>query len=480
MLAHADFSGRLKKSRRNPGYGAFATQVARLREENPEGTLVLDAGDEFSTSFWGGGPMVRAVALTGTDALTLGNHEFDRGEAFLQSCIEMADYPVLCANIYKKDTGERIPGTRPWVMLERQGVRIGVLGLTTEYTPYMVTAASFAPFEMHSCAEAARRYVPEMRAAGAEVVAVLAHIPFYVNDDGGISGELAELLEQMPPVDVCIGGHIPGDYAGMAGDTVVLKGGFGGVSICRAQLYFDLDERRITRRRGEMVLTDWSIAPRERYKAYEESVTRPFKDFSEKPLAQTQERWEIHLSSETRLGNYFAQCVQEAAGADFAYMNATSAGGVIEPGVVTAEDITAVMGFNDPILKAKMTGAQIWELFELVYVPERYGNNAGLMYSGVVVHVDHTKPAFHKVQAITLPDGTPVEKERTYTAATSEYMASGGNDTGQVAGQLEFAEIGTRVYDAIFASLEKYKEMHVSPERRMYAVGRPENDNAPF
>lgn len=480
ILAHADFSGRLRKTKRCPGHAVFATEIEKLRRENPEGTLLLDAGDEFSANFWGGEPMVKSVSLAGTDAMTLGNHEFDRGDAFLYDCVEKADFPMLCANIVRKDTGELIPGTKPWVMLERQGVKIGVLGLTTEYTPYMVTAASFAPFEARSCAEAAKKYIPEMHAAGAEVTVILAHIPFYVEPDGSISGELKELLDDIPPVDVCMGGHIPGDYAAVIGDTVVMKGGFSGVSLCHAQLYFDTDARRVTRRGGRVQLTDWNTEPLPEYKRYSDSVTDPFRDFFEKPLAVTDERWQIRLSYETRLGNYFAQCVQEAAGADFAYMNATSAGGTIEPGTVTAEDITAVMGFNDPILKTRMTGAQIWELFELVYVPERYGNNAGLMYSGVVVHADHTKPAFHKIQAISLRDGTPIEMEKLYTVATSEYMASGGNDTAQVAGSVEWQEIGVRVYDAIFASLEKYGYMRVSDEQRMHAVGTPENDNAPF
>lgn len=480
ILAHADFSGRLRASKRCPGHAVFATAVDNIRRENPQGTVLLDAGDEFCTNFWGGAPMVGAVSLIGTDAMTLGNHEFDRGDAFLNDCIEKADFPILCANIHRRDTGELIPGTRPWMMLTRQGVKIGVLGLTTEYTPYMVTAASFAPFEAKPCAEAARRYIPEMRAAGAEVVVVLAHIPFYPTEDGGISGELRELLDSIPPVDVCIGGHIPGDYAAVLNDTVVLKGGFSGVSLCHAKLYFDTETRRVTRRSGEMHLTDWALQPQEKYKRYSDSVTDPFRDFFEKPLAYTDERWTIRLSYETRLGNYFAQCVEEAAGADFAYMNATSSGGSIEPGTVTAEDISAVMGFNDPIMLTQMTGAQIWELFELVYVPERYGNNAGLMFSGVVVHIDHTKSAWHKVQRISMRDGSPLEPDKLYTVASSEYMASGGNDTSQVAGTVAWRDTGKRVYDAIFDSLEKYGRMELSGEQRVHAIGTPENDNAPF
>ena len=161
-------------------------------------------------------------------------------------------------------------------------------------------------------------------------------------------------------------------------------------------------------------------------------------------------------------------------------MNATSAGGRIEPGPVTAEDMSSVMGFDDPILRAKITGAQLYELFELVYVPERFGNNAGLMYSGLVVYADHTKPAFSKIRKITLPDGTPIEREKTYTVATSEYMASGGNDTGQIANALQWEQLPVHMYEAIFAHVRKLGKLSVSPEQRMHEIGRPENDNSPF
>lgn len=480
ILAHADFSGKLRKTKRTPGHAVFGAAVERIRRENPEGTLLLDAGDEFSTNFWGGAPMVGAVSRIGTDAMTLGNHEFDRGRDFLNDCIAAADFPILCANITERNTGKGIPGTRPWVILEKQGVRIGILGLTTAYTPYMVTAAAFAPYEAHACAAAACKYVPELRAAGAEIVVVLAHIPFYVDKDGGLSGELIDLLREIPAVDVCIGGHIPGDYAGFFGSTLVLKGGFGGASLCHAALEFDPEGRSLTKCSGRVLLTDWDAAPVPALLAYADRITGPFEDFFEKPLAVTDEAWFIRLSAETRLCNYLAQCVQEGAEADFAYLNATSASGSIMPGSVTAQDIIAVMGFNDPVMKTQMTGRQIGELFELVYVPERFGNNAGLMYSGVIVYADHTKPAFHKIQKITLRDGTPMDPDHLYTVASSEYMASGGNDTAQVAGKLQWQKTGKRMHDLIFASLEKYGCMKVSDEQRMHEIGRPENDNAPF
>ena len=66
---------------------------------------------------------------------------------------------------------------------------------------------------MTSAAEAAARHIPAMRAAGADVVVVLTHMPFYQAADGTLTGELPELIDASPAADVWIGGHIPGDCA---------------------------------------------------------------------------------------------------------------------------------------------------------------------------------------------------------------------------------------------------------------------------
>lgn len=480
ILAHADFSGGHRRTRRSPGYAAFASLVDGIRAENPEGTVFLDAGDEFSVNHWGGLPVVGAMSLLKTDAMTLGNHEFDRGREFLEGCVAHADFPILCANITEKATGDFIGGTKPWVMIEKAGVKIGVLGLTTEYTPYMVTAPSFAPYEVRSSLDACRRYIPEMIAEGAEITVALSHFPFYIASGGVISGELYDVMEDAPHVDVFIGGHIPGDYAAAVNGTAVLKGGFSGKSLPHARLWFDPEKKKVVKKECFLHHTDPDAPVKDIYRAYERKITSPFETFFSEPLAMAQEKWTLRLSAETKLGNFLADCLREGAGTQIAYMNATSAGGSIEPGSVTAEDVTAVMGYNDPIYTSRITGKQLYRLFELVYEPERFGNNAGLLYSGIIVYADHTKPGGHKIMKITLRDSTPVELDREYTVATSEYMASGGNDTSHVARELEWNKTNLRVYDAIFAYLRKYGKMCVSPEQRMHEIGRPENDHSPF
>ena len=480
VLGHADYAGRLRKNKTSPGMAHFGTEIDKIRDANPDGTLLLDAGDEFTANFWGGIPVVEALSVLRTDAMTLGNHEFDYGQEFIEECISHADYPILCANITEKVTGNLVKGVKPWVMLEKKGIKIGVLGFTTEYTPKMVTSPMFDTYQIHECVPLTCRYIPEMRQAGAQIIIVLAHFPFYIDEDGNISGELYDVLANIPPVDVFIGGHIPGDYADIVVNTAVLKGGFGGISLPHTRLWFDPVRNEVIRKECRVNQTQTNGEVKEVYKTYADKITASHDSLFDTVLGIADEKWVLHLSEETKLGNFLADCMLEAAGTQFAYMNATSAGGSIDPGPVTAEDLMSVSGFNDPIYTAEITGKQLWDLFELVFVPERYGNNAGVLFSGFIVHADHTKSAFHKIQSITLRDGTPLEFDRKYTVASSEYMASGGNDTSIIAKALTWKNTNILFWDAMFAYLKKYQKMHISPEQRMYEIGRPENNNAPF
>ena len=306
LLCHADFSGRIRPSREDIGFPAFSAEIAKLRAQNPAGTLLLDAGDAFSTNYWPGLPLVGAMIRSKTDVMTLGNHEFDRGPAFLDSCISACPFPVLCANVRRKADSAPVPGTKPWVLLERCGIRIGVLGLTTEYTPYMVEKSAFAPFEMTSAAEAAARHIPAMRAAGADVVVVLTHMPFYQAADGTLTGELPELIDASPAADVWIGGHIPGDCAQVRNGACVVKAGFGGASIAHVRLTLDAASHRILDRSCAVVQTDPNGQADPEITRYIRSVTDPFEPYFREPLGSLNERWRMTLAHESKLGDFLA------------------------------------------------------------------------------------------------------------------------------------------------------------------------------
>ncbi|MEA5050559.1 MAG: 5'-nucleotidase C-terminal domain-containing protein [Oscillospiraceae bacterium] len=483
ILGHADFGGSFRKCRRAPGLAAFYAAVRSVRSKNPDGTLLLDAGDNFCRQLWNGAEVAEGLALIGTDAMTLGNHEFDFGRDFLERAIAASRFPVLCANVREKETGLPVRGTAPTALFERRGIRIGVVGVTTEYTPYMVEASAFAPYAVSSAADACRKHIPALRDAGAQIVVVLAHEPFYIGENG-VSGELIDLLSALGGlgVDAMIGGHIPGDYAGVVGGTAVVKGGFGGVSLPHIALDYDTGAGRVTARRCEVIDVAGGACGEnsEAVGEFVRRVTGPYDYFFTEPLGTLTADMPMRLSAESPLGDFFADCVRETAGTQFAYMNATSAGRALAAGTLTRESVLDAMGFNDPILTARATGAQLRALFELVYEPARFGNNAGLIHAGFTAEIDNAAPAGRKVVSLRLPDGAPIERDAVYTVATSRYMASGGNDTGSCARALAWHDTGVKMNDSLFANIRARGTIEPPAPGRLVLHGRPENDNAPY
>ena len=86
ILAHADFHGQFREDDENPGLSRFFSAIESVRSDNADATLLLDAGDE-SKCLWKGRSVYDGLALLKTDAMVLGNHEFDGGRENLEECI---------------------------------------------------------------------------------------------------------------------------------------------------------------------------------------------------------------------------------------------------------------------------------------------------------------------------------------------------------------------------------------------------------
>jgi len=238
--------------------------------------------------------------------------------------------------------------------------------------------------------------------------------------------------------------------------------------------------RCITARNCEVLPTPFAQISGTPMALYAQKILAPFEEYLKRPLAVLKETWPMHLAQECLLGDFLADCLRFGANTQLAYMNATSSGGCLKAGPVTMDDILRVNGFNDEIYTSVITGAQLHELMEGVYAPDRFGNNAGLLISGFHVWLDHMRPAPHKVQAMCLSDGTPIRPGDVFTVATSAYMASGGNDTSFVATNMKWNNTHTRYHDAVAAWAQHQGTLCVPDHPRLFENGTPENNNAPF
>lgn len=215
------------------GLAKVATLIRQEREKAPD-ALLLDSGDTIQGTPLGyyyavvdqNAPHPMAVAMNALkyDVAALGNHEFNYGLDTLNRWISQCNFPVLSANIRKSDGSEAF---KPYVIKDVNGVQVGILGMTTPAIPNWEKPANIAGLRFDDPVATAKRYVPQMRAEGADVIVVMQHIgwekqpsgtlnaaawmtdPGAWQDTGSLPREntTIELAQQVPGIDVILAGH---------------------------------------------------------------------------------------------------------------------------------------------------------------------------------------------------------------------------------------------------------------------------------
>jgi 2',3'-cyclic-nucleotide 2'-phosphodiesterase/3'-nucleotidase len=216
------------------GLVKVAAAIQQEREKNPN-VLLFDDGDNIQGTPLGDylaknppqgeeiSPIMRLLNAIDYDAMALGNHEFNFGLDYLNTVIRGSRFPVLCANVVNPLT--KTPYFTPYTMLIRsfvddvgalQIIRIGVLGLVPPQILAWDGANLKGKVAVLDGPEAARQYVPEMKAKGADIVVILAHSGIDDSLRRGREENFAWYLTEIPDVDVVISGHAHLKFPGPA------------------------------------------------------------------------------------------------------------------------------------------------------------------------------------------------------------------------------------------------------------------------
>jgi len=205
------------------GLVRLASEIGRFRAENPNVLLVdngdLIQGNPFGEYLYknppeGTSPIMALMNAMGYDAMTLGNHEFNFGLPYLEKTIKGAKFPVVCANVVKAGTQE--PYFTPYVIKpytfagedgKKLKIRVGFLGLVTPQIMTWDADKLRGKVDTIDGYDAAAKYVPEMKAKGADIVVVLAHSGLAAFDRRGGEENFAAYVTAVPGVDVVISGH---------------------------------------------------------------------------------------------------------------------------------------------------------------------------------------------------------------------------------------------------------------------------------
>ena len=415
------------------GAAKIATVVAeeRARAEAEGGRAVVTfGGDMISPSVLSGidrgAHMIDLANAVGFDVAVLGNHEFDFGPDVLQERLAESETVWLASNVTV--AGGAFPGTRDRWTVDKDGYRIGLLGLVTTETPVISSPGPDVAFT--PVAEAGATHAESLRAEGADIVIALTH--------QGLGADL-ELLRQVKGIDVVLGGHDHLLLAHHDGRRAVMKAGSQGRHVGVLTLTIDRIEGR-----GGAPKVVWTPEFRLRSTAdtegdaklaakvrdYQASLDETLDVVIGETAVEISTRGFLHGSAETAFGNLLADAMRQATGADTALTNGGGIRGdtVYPPGTkLTRKMVLTELPFGNKTVVLRLTGAQVREALENGVSRAENPSGRFPQVSGLAFTFDARRPPGERVTKVTV-GSEALEDGETYTLATNSFLANGGDD----------------------------------------------------
>jgi 5'-nucleotidase len=369
LLGVNDFHGHLEPPR--PGIGGAAWLKSHLdRATVRDRTIRVHAGDMVGaspllSSWFHDEPTIEAANEIGFDVGTVGNHEFDEGGEELLRLLDMARFPYIGANTYVRGGDELL--LPPYHVVERAGVRVGFIGVTTPSTPKFLLDRHAARFRWTDISDAVNRWVPALRSRGIEAIVVLAHAGGPTQDESDAPdfvGEITEETREMSSaVDVVIAGHshsrldlrVPN--ADGSGDKLVVEALSYGVA-------YDLVDLTIDARTGDVVVKTGSIPETGHEQVPADRDLAALVGRYRERLAPIADRVLGHSDAGmTRGGRELGQLVAEAerafARADAAVVSPGALRADVDAGPITYADVAGVLAYDHPVMRFRMTGREL-------------------------------------------------------------------------------------------------------------------------
>lgn len=394
------------------GLGRIAAVLAAIRREAP--TLFLDNGDTFHGTMaavqTAGDALVEPMTLLAPDAATI-HWEFAYGLDRLRALADRLRYPILAANC--RDTGGEL-ALRPFTLVDRGGIRIGIVGLAAVVAAQLLPAAERARIELTIGDRELGPIVAALRRDhGAALVVVLSHLGFPQD---------CKLASVVPGIDVILSGHTHTRLAAplVVGSTVIMQSGAHGSFVGRLDL--DVARDGIAAWRHSLVRVDATWEPDAATEAAVERALQPFAAARGRVLAWTARVLHRYAMLESPMDNLLLDAVAAAAGTEVALSNGWRYGAPIPPGPLTTWDAWNIVPANPPVSVTALTGRDLRDLFEqnleATFACDPWDQRGGYVKRcrGIELLAKIEHPRGHRVHELTV-EGTRVGDDEVVDVA---------------------------------------------------------------
>lgn len=405
------------------GFVRLDQEVRALRAARPkDAVLLLDAGDQltgtpltdFDAEGSKGGAMHPFLDLLGYDAWAIGNHEFDKGLDNLAGYTARGRAPALSVNLRRPEGGPLLPRQSYSHVFERAGVKVGVIGVTTEGLHGLMSRKDFARLELLGEVEAVRAEVDRLDPE-TDLLVVVSHI--------GAENDHA-LARAVPGIDLIVGGHSHTrmETAEKEGSTWIVQAGSYNRSLGVVDLVVGDDAiQSFQYQLRDLVPQTATVPPREELEVLADHWRGRIDSWYGEVVSQAPATLTRSYSEESALGRWITDALRARAGADIAFYNGGGLRADLVGGPVTRGSLYACFPFGNEVMRFEMSGADLLPVVLRNLGAEASGKRGWLSVSGLT-WTWRLRDGAPEVLAVRVGD-EPLVLERTYTVATTSYVA---------------------------------------------------------
>jgi 5'-nucleotidase / UDP-sugar diphosphatase len=496
ILHTNDHHGRFwKNSDGEYGLAARKTLIDQLRAEIKAAgghSLLIDGGDVNmgvpESDLQDAEPDFKGMKMIGYDAMALGNHEFDKPLSTLAKQMQWAGFPMLSANIYKD--GKR--AYKPYEVFERGGLKIAVVGLTTDDTPKLTDPANTSVLQFRKPAEEAAALMPELKKQ-AHVVIAATHMGHYTDGKSGVNapGDV-EMARAVKGFDLIVGGHsqnpvcmleqlgasrrndayVPGTACrpDVQNGTIIVQAHEWGKFVGRADF---------TYANGELKLDKYTLIPvnlkrtvkgadgKDVKQVYTTEIKedpamlamlQPFQDKGRAALdVQVGEsdgvlngnRNDVR-SKPTNMGVFIASVMMQKAKADLGIMNSGGIRDSMPAGKLSYKDVLKVQPFGNQLVSIDLKGNELMAYLNAA-AKMSAGSGAFPQFAGVQLVIEGGAVKEARIK------GEPIDPAKTYRLAINSFQANGGDGYPKLSDHPGYVNTGFVDADVMREYLSKNK-----------------------
>ena len=446
------------------GLTRVAVRIKEIRKENPGVVVLLDGGDtSLGTPLSGhyfGKPVADVMAYLVYDAVAIGNHEFNWGQKRMRSLTDAMKTDVLCANLVNTDGSP--PPYPAFTIVERNGVKLAVVGMVTADTARRVQVEDLEGWEFLPIETALRNVLPTLP-KDIDSLVMLNHI--------GVKAD-RELVNAVPEIDLIVGGHshTPLQEVVYENETPIVQAGCYGQFLGVLEIEVDTDTDSLEVKDYHLEAFDHSMPVDPEAGKIVEAYAAELRPILAREVAHVTDvvsNKPAPDSYDTPLGNLISDVFRHQGKTDIALYNRGGVRFDMAKGSLKVEDVHKLFPFNDPVMVLEATGDQLRRVVE----QGTFDGEGPLSGSGVTAVINDDR-----VGEITI-NGKPLQPKRLYTIATTKFLAGGGDGMATLS-QLKVVRTLPFTRDVLFQYLEGVDTLQAPKPGRFKKLspGKPSTD----